>query len=409
MAGILGYVPLVGRLVSPRTQSIDLPPIVIRDIETLEDHSGRSLKHLLRANHSNYAPLYGHEMGQQNLLGPLLCSAYLMGANNVQLHALYDEFARVLGPWHDSPSEMIDEDWQDFYGNPAYQRATVDYFEDALVMTFNYDWRKLVSTYLFQGPTPLFDGLMSGLGNPLVHLANSLHLNSKELAMEAFVLASAECDYTAKYTRSEFYAKPSSRSSESITDLLKQARQDDRFDHIFSEPSTDNIPWLFQEHEALMMEYWNAWTLSNLTLQFRESQEVIVALFVSSVKRGSKAYSKALAQVLAASHAIRVILQFIPKEGHIKLVRSWWLMTLAVYVSLLRPEMDPNYADVAELKSKRWTHVENMAIESSWSQDPVYVNALRAMRDLAETWHDDEERILTAAVIFADEFAGWNS
>ncbi|PHH50593.1 hypothetical protein CFIMG_006007RA [Ceratocystis fimbriata CBS 114723] len=373
----------------------------------MEDHNSRSLKHLLRANHSNYACLFGAEMKLQNPLGPLLCSAYAMGANNVQLHALYDEYAKILGPWEDSPSEMIDEDWQDFYGNPKYQRATVDYFEDALVMTFNYDWRKLVGTFLFQGPKPLFNGLMSGLGNPLVHLANSLQINSKELSMEAFALSSAEYDYTAEYMNSKFYAEPSSRSSGSIKDLLDQVRQDDRFDQVFSEPSPDKIPQLFQEHEALMMEYWNAWILDDLTKQFRESQEVAVALLVSSVKRKSKSHSKALAQVLAASHAIRIILQFIPKESHIKLVRSWWLMTLAAYVSNLRPEIDTNYADVGEIKGRQWSYVENMALESPWFQDASYVNSLRSMRDIAETWKDADEKILLAAVIFADEFGGW--
>ncbi|KAL1898413.1 hypothetical protein Cpir12675_001878 [Ceratocystis pirilliformis] len=407
MTGILGYVPLVGRLVNPQAQSIDIPPVPHQDIETMEDHNSRSLKHLLRANHSNYACLFGAEMKLQNPLGPLLCSAYAMGANNVQLHALYDEYVKVLGPWEDSPSEMIDEDWQDFYGNPKYQRATIDYFEDALVMTFNYDWRKLVGTFLFQAPKPLFNGLMSGLGNPLVHLANSFQINSKELSMEAFALSSAEYDYTAEYMNSKFYAEPSSRSSGSINDLLEQVRQDDRFNQIFSEPSLDKIPQLFQEHEALMMEYWNAWILDDLTKQFRESQEVAVALLVSSVKRRSKSHSKALAQVLAASHAIRIILQFIPKKNHIKLVRSWWLMTLAVYVSNLRPKMDTNYADVGELKGRNWSYVENMALESPWFQDASYVNSLRSMRDIAKTWKDADEKILLAAVIFADEFGGW--
>lgn len=160
MSSLLGYVPIVGRLIGSQAQRIDLPPATVYDIEALEDHSGRSLKHLIRANHSNYAPLYGTDFEHENNLSALLVAAYLMGANNVQLHALYDEHAKVLGPWEASPSEMIDDDWQDFYGDRRFQRAYVDFFEDALVMKFNYDWRKLLSVYLFEGPKPLISGLV---------------------------------------------------------------------------------------------------------------------------------------------------------------------------------------------------------------------------------------------------------
>ena len=43
----------------------------------------------------------------------------------------------------------------------SYQRAFVDFFEDELVLN-GYDWRKVLSKYLFEGKEPLVNCLISG-------------------------------------------------------------------------------------------------------------------------------------------------------------------------------------------------------------------------------------------------------
>lgn len=42
-----------------------------------------------------------------------------------------------------------------------YQRAYVDFFEDQLVLN-GYDWRKVLSDYLFTGKEPLFNCMIAG-------------------------------------------------------------------------------------------------------------------------------------------------------------------------------------------------------------------------------------------------------
>lgn len=51
---------------------------------------------------------------------------------------------------------------------PSYQRAFVDFFEDQLVQ-HGYDWRDLVSDFLYEGEAPLINNLVSGrkLGGPM--------------------------------------------------------------------------------------------------------------------------------------------------------------------------------------------------------------------------------------------------
>lgn len=163
MAGIATYIPIVNRLLGSGSKAvaIDLPSVEIHNIETSTDRRARCLKHLLKANHVNYSIMY-HNLEYHNHNAHILCSAYLLGAREDQLNAIYDEEIRQLESWQPSPSELVDEDWRDFLGDGNYQRAFVDYFEDKLVMDFSYNWKQLLGQYLFSGNQPLFHGLICG-------------------------------------------------------------------------------------------------------------------------------------------------------------------------------------------------------------------------------------------------------
>lgn len=167
MTGILSYVPVVNRLVSSsaKPQAIPLEPVEVHHVETNPDKRARCLKHLLKANHVNYAIVY-HNLQFDNHNAHILSSAYLLGANENQLHDIYDKESRELEPWRPSPAEVVDEDWMDFRGDRRYQRAFVDFFEDKLVMEFSYDWKKVLNHYLFLGKEPLAHGLIGGRKHP---------------------------------------------------------------------------------------------------------------------------------------------------------------------------------------------------------------------------------------------------
>ena len=129
---------------------------------------------------------------------------------------------------------------------------------------------------------------------------------------------------------------------------------------------------LFSQHEDLLLEHWNAWTISSPTEQFRESQEAAIALLINTVKRGTHAYDFFMVHILTTSHAVRVLLPVIPKKFHISLVRQWWLLTIAVYISQLRPEIDEDLIPVGP-QGKSWAYVENAAIEGGWCLDSHHV------------------------------------
>ncbi|CAG8952191.1 hypothetical protein HYFRA_00000931 [Hymenoscyphus fraxineus] len=408
-APMIAWVPLVNRVhkyltaTSDSGRSIDLEKVPIHDVETAAEKRPRTLKHLIKANHINYSILY-HDFQYHNHLPHLLGSAYILGANHDQLQKIYDEESKELEEWKDSPTEITELDWQDYLGQKNYQRAYVDFFEDELALKHDYDWKKVAEEYLFQGKTPLINGLIAGLGHPLIHLGYAYELSSKELGMEALAMSCTTHDYLHKYLDDPSYTKESTYSTTSPLEILHKIADDKRLDGVFKEKKYHNIYALFHEHESIVMEHWNAWKISDPKKQFQESQEAAVALLTRTVKPGTHAYDFFLVHTLTTSHAVRILLPMIPKRFHISLVRQWWLLTIAVYIAQLRPEIND---DIQPKPEKQWNYVDHMALNSPYATDAHYVKALRAMKEAAFTWGDVHERYLSAAVHFADDFKGW--
>lgn len=163
MASILSYIPVVNRFVgsSSPERIFDIPPPEQHDVEADTDKRTRCLKHLLKANHVNYAIIY-HDLQFDNHNAHILCSAYLLGASDDQLRNIYDKEVQSLEPWTESPCEITEEDWTEYLGDRRYQRAYVDFFEDQVVQSFSYDWKKLLEHYMFHDKHRLVYGLFGG-------------------------------------------------------------------------------------------------------------------------------------------------------------------------------------------------------------------------------------------------------
>jgi hypothetical protein len=147
---------------SPRAlQSISIPSVEIYEVETMPDKRPRTLKHLLKANHANFAIL-SNKLQFYNHMPHILCSAYLLGANTDQLHHIYDVEAKELDAWSDSPAQIADDDWKLYLGDRRYERAYVDFFEDELALKFGYDWKRVADEYLFSGECPLVNCVING-------------------------------------------------------------------------------------------------------------------------------------------------------------------------------------------------------------------------------------------------------
>ncbi|KAM0130965.1 hypothetical protein ACHAP3_007192 [Botrytis cinerea] len=410
-APMINWVPIVNRVykyvanatIGSSTQPITISPVEVHDIETAPEKRPRTLKHLLKSNHINHSILYNRNRFH-NHLPHHLGSAYLLGADYDKLQKVFAEESKDLEEWQDSPGEITDADWREFLGQKVYQRAYVDFFEDELALKYSYDWKVLVEEYLYSGKAPLVNGLISGLGHPLIHLGYAVELNSRELAIEALSLASSCYGFLHKYLDDPSYTKASTYSTTSPLEILHKIHADSRLDGVLQAPWPGSIVKLFDEHEELILEHWNAWSITDPHKQFQDSQEAAVNLLVQTVKPGTHAYDFFMVHILTTSHAVRILLPFVPAKFQISLIRQWWLLTISIYCLQMRPEINQ---DIEQKPAKGWKYLEDKAINGVWSTDPHYMKAIRAMKEAAFTWGDVHERYLSMAVTFAEDFNGW--
>jgi hypothetical protein len=234
-------------------------------------------------------------------------------------------------------------------------------------------------------------------------------MNSREIGMEALGLA-ATCHNEIyktladpKHTRQD-----PSYESKSLFEILALVREDKNLDGLFPTPGSDNLETLLTSRNAALLNHWDAWKIENAMEQFRESQQLAVALLVGTAAVDSSGYYDwFFAMVLATSHAVRVMLPSIPPQFQISLLRQWWLNTLGIYIAQLRPEIDMDQIRKYDLEGKSWKWVAEQAVKGEFSTDVSFVKTTRALKEQAETWGDSDAFFLKAAVRFVTEFKGW--
>lgn len=260
------------------------------------------------------------------------------------------------------------------------------------------------------GPSPYLKfGLTDVVvGHPLIHLGYAFELSSRELAMEALGLVTTSYNFLHKYLDRPSYTKPSTYSTSSPLEILERVRQNKQLDGLFERPGADNIQPIFDSHEDVVLEHWNAWHIENPKKQFEDSQRAAAALLVGTHRiSGAGKHDFFLVHLLTTSHAVRILLPFIPARFHVALVRQWWLLTLAVYIAQLRPVVETDAIADYDVNGKDWRWVDKQALEGKWALDAHFVKGLRAMKEAAKTWGDKDTFFLKAAVKFGDEFNGW--
>lgn len=415
LSSVLSYVGLVS------TPGINVSSVEIHDIETVAGKPGRRLKHLLKLNHAEHSILYSR-LRFHNHSPHILGSAYLLKSSADHLNNVYDDISKNdnLEPWEDSPSEIADHDYRDQLGCREYQRAWVDFFEDQLVET-GYDWKAVVNKYLFAtgpegSPTPyaMFDCLIAGLGHPLIHLGYGYELTSREVVMEALGLAATCYDAQIASLSTQTPPKHIDDATPDLFEIFDRVRGDRRFDGLFTVPGGDNLSNLLSDSKLVevLMSYFHSWKVTDPTKQFTQSQHLASLLVISTspnLPSPGHGYDFFLVHLLTTSHAIRILLPFFPANTHLRLVKQWLLVTLAIYIAQLRPslleaaEAQKSY----DLKGRDWKFVENTALDGVHKYDAHFVKGCRAMMEGAKTWGDNDQWFLKCAVRLAEEFDGW--
>lgn len=248
--------------------------------------------------------------------------------------------------------------------------------------------------------------LTDPVGHPLIHFGYALELSSREVGIEALALAATCYNDMHKYIDNpKYYNWPSSYKSTTSLDILKHVADDSRFNSSkITVADPENADVVYAEHEEALLDNWSAWNIKDPVTQFAESQKTATAILVATV---GHQYDFFFCHILTTSHACRILFPLIPTKFHIPLVRQWLLLTITTYVSQLRPEIKLSIITDYDLKGKDWKWVEQKAIHGKHAADAHYIKAIRAMREAANTWGDDDQFYLKAAAKFADEFSGW--
>lgn len=194
--------------------------------------------------------------------------------------------------------------------------------------------------------------------------------------------------------------------SKSLFDILAAVREDKGLDGLFATPGNNNLETLLTSQNPAFLAHWGAWKIENPTEQFRESQQLAVALLMGTTTADSSNYDWFFAMALATSHAVRVMLPLIPAKFQIPLIRQWWLNTLSIYIAQLRPEIDMDRIHKFDPEEKDWEWVARQAVKGVFSTDVSFVRTTRALREQAENWGDQDQFFLKAAVLFVSEFNG---
>ncbi|EEP76557.1 predicted protein [Uncinocarpus reesii 1704] len=359
----------------PAERTVEVPPVETHNIETAHEKSARSLKHLLKLNHVKFSVLY-RELSFYNHIPHFLSTAYLLGGDAEHLNQLYESESKELEPWVDSPGEIGDDDWKAFLGKREYQRAWLDFFEDEVVRC-GYDWKQVAQEYLFADTTPLISSVVSG--------CYAYEIGSREVAMEALSMAASCYGDIHQYSDDPSYRHfTSTYKTASVFEGIDRLQNDKAFDDLFEGTSVANFDTLFKSCETPLLNHWAAWDITNATEQFEDIQQLATALLVNS----ARPHKSSFVYLLTTTHALRVIFPLTPAQFHIPLLKQWWLLALAVYVSELRPQFNAssiNEIKTYDLKGRTWDWVSQNALQGKMSVAANYVQPLRAMREAERT------------------------
>lgn len=154
-----------------------------RDLPLSTPESHRKLIQLLLTNHLTYCVLSGNSREYFNDTHHVLISAYYLGAKPEVLYSIYEGITKSLEEWkEDSPQEVTQDDWPEFVCDKTYVRGFFDFFKEQIQEnSSDYQWKATVKRYIFdefekedtKEKTQLFNGILGGIGNTLLHLGVS--------------------------------------------------------------------------------------------------------------------------------------------------------------------------------------------------------------------------------------------
>ncbi|KAF7186961.1 Questin oxidase [Pseudocercospora fuligena] len=337
----------------------------------------------------------------------ILCSGLDLGQDSALLIETYETVMKTLVKIDHTfaRGEKIDGGrLREYFGKRELTVAFVDFFDEEFRKE-NGDWKKVVERYLYEGERPLMNGLIGGLGHPIIHLAYAYDFECKEIASEGLSLLLT--DY------SDFHAlmdEPQSDNSTykttSLAEVLERVYHDSRFDNLTQHPGIVEMEKVMKAQGTAVIEHWNAWQVTDQLQQLEHICDLGTLLALTTFDHEQE-FDFFLLHLMTVAHGVRSMWLHIPENKRVDMLREYGLLAISIYVCQQRPPIRSERITDVELGGRDWEWVRKTAREHPAKFDVHFYKAVRAPEEFKGTWGDKDEFYLKAAVRYLDDFRGW--
>ena len=248
--------------------------------------------------------------------------------------------------------------------------------------SFGHEWRYALSRFRTRHrSTTLPASDLIPAAYPLIHLGFAYELSSPTLAIEALASAAILYGDQHKYLEDPIYTTSPENSTSSLLEILGRVQGDISFDGLSDVSSLmDRAREISQHHRRTVLEYWNSWSITDVSVQLRDSQRLAVLLLTASTIASSGHVEENTREItflpaLKASRALRILLPLVPARFHIALLRQWWLSVLSIYILHRRPSVDP-----ARISGQMFEH-GRLDGDEDWNELKRMASLLYAVED----------------------------
>ena len=272
--------------------------------------------------------------------------------------------------------------------------------------SFGGNSKALAVNEVFKGPKPLLYGLFSGSNLPLTLLSDGIELRSSVLVVQSLTLSAVEwSEHVCEILAHPQLSRP---ASELLfpEDIIRRAAYDGRLSGLMkSGPGHQGVSNIFSNANAnaAILEYIQQLDVRILPKLLPKLSNLAVLLLCATHKPNNPGFDLFLGHTVTAVNSTRVLLDNIEESRHrIMLVRGVWLQIILLYITQLRPVMDPTLVTSMDLPNgKPWNMIHAdfllQGVSEGKYSDVSFLRVLRSLWELDKAYGDVHGKLYTQA------------
>jgi hypothetical protein len=280
------------------------------------------------------------------------------------------------------------------------------------------DSRALALEHLLSTPKPLIFALFSALGRSLVFLSDAIEIQNSVLVVEALTLAAVDWDKRIVDILTHPKLQTTATELLSPTAIINQLAYDGRFSGLMkSGPGYQGLGHVLSSLDAKagVLDSVHKLDTRDVPRLLGQMSRLSVLMLCASHKAGQPAFDYYLASIPTLVHSLVVQLaSFNDIEYQTVLIRGTWLLIVLVYITQLRPRLDPTLITSAGEMDGVTGHDQAL---KDFRQHPVtlegryldvqYLRCFRSILELARVSPTDKLLYYQAARKLEKQWSRW--